>query len=155
MPFRSAKRSPVKRSHSRNAARCAPATFGPEGGSRSSVRCINLAMNASPAAWLVIVGAKKILLEMHNVPANLEPVDGSPGNMERHLLWNDSAAHDTHPPDVDAIYDWVSRRVPSTVGHRFSKSTSLCSPRFRRAWIRRWASGHVSAVSKEVRASRS
>jgi hypothetical protein len=47
-------------SHSRKAAICALATFGPEGGSRSSFRCMSLATNASPAAWLVVVGAKKI-----------------------------------------------------------------------------------------------
>src|SRR6266852_154802 len=43
---------PRECSHSRNAASCAAATLGPEGGSRSSFRCISLAMNAAPAAWL-------------------------------------------------------------------------------------------------------
>src|SRR6266436_2207794 len=60
MALKSPKRSPVKCSHSRNAASCAAPTFGPDGGSRSSFRCISLAMNAVPAAWLVVVGAKKI-----------------------------------------------------------------------------------------------
>jgi hypothetical protein len=45
--------------------------------------------------------------------------------------------------------------VPSSTGHRFSKSASRWSPRFNRAWIRSCASGHVNAVSKEVMASRS
>src|SRR5260370_6464371 len=51
--------------------------------------------------------------------------------------------------------DYVSTSVPSTSGHRFSKSTSRCSPRSNRAWIRCCASGQVSAVSKEAMASRS
>src|SRR5215471_18130237 len=59
MPFNPAKRSPLNCSHSRNAAVCALATFGPEGGSRSSFRSMSLAMKVPPAAWLVGVGAKK------------------------------------------------------------------------------------------------
>src|SRR6267154_4867830 len=51
--------------------------------------------------------------------------------------------------------DYVSRSVPSSAGHDFSKSTSRWSPRSKRAWIRCCASGHVSAVPKEVKASRS
>src|SRR5205807_10459227 len=42
--------------------------------------------------------------------------------------------------------DYVSTSVPSTSGHRFSKSTSSWSPRSNRAWIRCCASGHVRAV---------
>ena len=42
--------------------------------------------------------------------------------------------------------DYVSRSVPSSAGHRFSKSLSRCSPRSNRAWIRFCVSGHVSAV---------
>ena len=48
------------RSHSRNAAICAPATFGPDAGCRSSFRCASLSRNASPADWLDAVGAEKI-----------------------------------------------------------------------------------------------
>jgi len=39
-----------------------------------------------------------------------------------------------------------SKSVPSSAGHRFSKSPSRWSPRFNRAWIRSCVSGHVSAV---------
>jgi hypothetical protein len=39
-----------------------------------------------------------------------------------------------------------SRSVPSTAGHRYSKSASRWSPRSNSAWIRCCASGHVSAV---------
>src|SRR5258708_8639133 len=42
--------------------------------------------------------------------------------------------------------DYVSTIVPSTSGHRVSKSTSRCSPRSNRAWIRCCASGPVSAA---------
>src|SRR5882762_5269579 len=42
--------------------------------------------------------------------------------------------------------DYVSKSVPSTAGHRFSKSRFRWSPRSNRAWIRCCASGHVSAV---------
>jgi hypothetical protein len=59
MFFRLANRLPVKCSQSRNAARWALETSGPEGGSRSSFRCASLRMNASPAAWLDSVGAMK------------------------------------------------------------------------------------------------
>ncbi len=41
--------------------------------------------------------------------------------------------------------DYYSRSVPSTSGHRCSKSSSRWSPRFNRAWIRCCVSGHVSA----------
>src|SRR5258708_18689612 len=51
--------------------------------------------------------------------------------------------------------NYFSSSEPSTSGHRFSKSTSRCSPRSNRVWTRCCASGHVSAVSKEVMASRS
>jgi integrase/recombinase XerD len=46
--------------------------------------------------------------------------------------------------------NYVSTSVPSTSGHRFSKSTSRCSPRSNRAWIRCCDSGHVSAVCQAV-----
>ena len=46
----------------------------------------------------------------------------------------------------DLGVDYVSRSVPSRVGHDFSNSTSRWSPRSNRAWIRCRASGHVSAV---------
>jgi len=46
--------------------------------------------------------------------------------------------------------DYVSSNLSSTAGHRCSKSPSLWSPRFNRAWIRCCVSGQVSAVSKEV-----
>ena len=41
---------------------------------------------------------------------------------------------------------YVSRSVPSSAGHRFSKSPSRWSPRSNRAWIRCCASLHVRAV---------
>src|SRR3984893_15185381 len=51
--------------------------------------------------------------------------------------------------------DYVSSSVPSTSGQRVSKPLSCWSPRCNTFWIRCCASGHVSAVSKEVMASRS
>ena len=54
-----ANRSPSTRSHARNAATWACATFGPERGSRSSVRAASLVTKAWPAAWLDSLGAKK------------------------------------------------------------------------------------------------
>ena len=42
--------------------------------------------------------------------------------------------------------DYVSRSVPSSAGHRFSKSPSRWSPRFNRAWIRCCVSGHVRGL---------
>src|SRR5258708_29075683 len=51
--------------------------------------------------------------------------------------------------------DYVSSNVSSTAGHRCSKSPSLWSPSFNRAWIRCCVSGQVRAVSKEVMAARS
>src|SRR6267143_5231100 len=50
---------------------------------------------------------------------------------------------------------YISRSVPSSAGHRFSKSPSCWRPSFKRAWMRCCVSGHVSAVVKELRASRS
>ena len=58
MPLRSPKRIPDC-SHSRNAAICAATTSAPDAGSRSSLRCASLSINAPPAAWLDEVGAKK------------------------------------------------------------------------------------------------
>ena len=57
---RSAKRSPVTRSQSRNAAICALATSGPETPSRSWFRSANRSTNAPPAAWPLGVSVKKI-----------------------------------------------------------------------------------------------
>ena len=51
--------------------------------------------------------------------------------------------------------DYVARSVPSSAGHRISKSPSRWSPRFNRVWIRFCVSGHVIAVVNELRASRS
>src|SRR6476660_442372 len=51
------------------------------------------------------------------------------------------------------VGDYGSSSVSSVAGHEVSKSTSRWSPRSNRAWIRCCASGHVSAVPKEVKES--
>ena len=99
------------------------ATFGPEGGSRSSFRCISLAMNASPAAWLVRVGVKKIFSRRRSrVPRILE-VLGEARFFEVHDVLaaarrrtdEDHPTKDRRPVLRDLLGDHAAEREPEDV----------------------------------------